>query len=83
MRVTGHFFDDYWLDETVVGMTNANGQVTFKHVGPPCVGAIAFLVADAEAIQARTLSPTVAQRALRSTFDRTTGILTNYVIPLP
>ncbi len=83
VRVTGHFFDDYWLDETVVGMTNANGQVTFKHVGPPCVGAIAFLVADAEAIQARTLSPTVAQRALRSTFDRTTGILTNYVIPLP
>jgi len=70
VRVTGHFFDDYWLDETVVGKTNSNGQVTFKHVGPPCVGAIAFLVTNAEAKPART-------------FDRTKGILTNYVIPLP
>ena len=70
VRVTGHFFDDYWLDETVVGKTNPNGQVTFKHVGPPCVGAIAFLVTNAEARPART-------------FDRTQGILTNYVIPLP
>ena len=70
VRVTGHFFDDYWLDETVVGRTNSNGQVTFKHVGPPCVGAIAFLVTNAGARPART-------------FDRTQGILTNYVIPLP
>jgi hypothetical protein len=70
VRITGHFFDDYWLDETVVGQTNVNGQVTFKHVGPPCVGAIAFLVTNAEARPART-------------FDRTKGILTNYVIPLP
>jgi len=70
IRITGHFFDDYWLDETVVGQTNSNGQVTFKHVGPPCVGAIAFLVTNAEARPART-------------FDRTKGILTNYVIPLP
>ena len=66
VRVTGHFFDDYWLDETVVGMTNANGQVKFRHVGPPCVGAIAFLVTDAESMQARTLSLTVAQRPVRS-----------------
>ncbi len=58
------------LDETVVGQTNSNGQVTFQHVGPPCVGAIAFLVTNAEARPART-------------FDRTQGILTNYVIPLP
>ena len=70
VRITGHFFDDYWLDETVVGQTNSNGQVRFKHVGPPCVGAIAFLVTNAEARPART-------------FDRTTGILTKYVIPLP
>ena len=70
IRVTGHFFDDYWLDETVVGKTNSSGQVTFKHVGPPCVGAIAFLVTNAEARPART-------------FDRTQGILTSYVIPLP
>ena len=70
VRVTGHFFDDYWLDETVVGNTNSNGQVMFRHVGPPCVGAIAFLVTD-------------ARTRLGRTFDRTTGILTNYVIPLP
>ncbi len=81
--VTGHFFDDYWLDETVVGITNSSGQVKFTHVGPPCVGAIAFLVTDAESMQARPLSRTVAQRPVRSIFDRTTGILTNYVIPLP
>ncbi len=68
VRVTGHFFDDYWLDETVVGQTNSNGQATFKHVGPPCVGAIAFLVTNAEARPART-------------FDRTQGILTTYIIP--
>jgi hypothetical protein len=70
VRVTGHFLDDYWLDETVAGNTNANGQVTFRHVGPPCVGAIALLVTDAMTRPART-------------FDRTTGILTSYVIPLP
>ena len=65
-RITGHFFDDYWLDQTVVGRTNAQGQVTFKHVGPACVGAIALLVTAPDRI-----------------FDRTTGILTNDVIPLP
>lgn len=70
VTITGHFFDDYWLDETVVGTTNSRGQVKFKHVGPPCVGAIAFLVTNATSTPART-------------FDRTTGILTNYVIPLP
>jgi len=37
VRVTGALFDDYWLDETVAGQTNSNGQVTFQHVGPPCV----------------------------------------------
>ena len=44
MTVTGHFFDDYWLDETVVAQTNTNGQAIFNHIGPPCVGAIAFLL---------------------------------------
>jgi probable HAF family extracellular repeat protein len=68
VTVTGHFFDDYWLDQIVTGTTNARGQVTFKHVGPACVGAIAILVTDA-AKSGRT-------------FDRTTGILTKYVIPL-
>jgi hypothetical protein len=70
VRITGHFFDDYWLDETVSGKTNSSGQAKFKHVGPPCVGAIAFLVTGAETRPART-------------FDRTKGILTKYVIPLP
>lgn len=70
VRITGHFFDDYWLDQIVVGKTNAAGQITFKHQGPACVGAIAFLVTDAATRTSRT-------------FDRTTGILTNYVIPLP
>jgi hypothetical protein len=69
VRVTGHFLDDYWLDETVVGNTNSDGQVIFRHVGPPCVGGIAFLVTDARTRPARI-------------FDRTRGILTNYVIPL-
>jgi probable HAF family extracellular repeat protein len=70
VRVTGHFFDDYWLDQIVVGKTNSLGQITFKHEGPPCVGAIAFLVTDAATMAGRT-------------FDRTTGILTTYVIPSP
>ena len=70
VTITGHFMDDYWLDQVVIGITNARGQVTFKHQGPACVGAIAILVTDASTAQGRT-------------FDRTTGILTNYVIPLP
>ena len=66
-RVTGHFFDDYWLDRTVRGRTDSNGKVTLKHKGPACVGAIAFLVTD------------VVKSGRR--FDQTTGILTSYVIP--
>jgi len=68
--VTGRFFDDYYLDEPVVGTTNSQGQVTFTHVGPPCIGAIALLITDATTMPTRTL-------------DRTTGILTSYIIPLP
>lgn len=67
VRVTGHFFDDYWLDRSVVGRTDAQGQITLKHNGPPCVGAIAFLVTEA------------TKRGLA--LDRTTGTLTGYVIP--
>lgn len=37
VRVTGHFFDDYWLDQTVAGKTDAVGNVTFRHVGPPAL----------------------------------------------
>jgi len=67
VRITGHFLDDYWLDQVVTGQTNASGQVVFRHVGPACVGAVAFLVTD-------------AAKSGRA-FDRTTGTLTNYVIP--
>ena len=70
VTVTGHFLDDYWLDKTVVATTNAEGQAMFSHAGPACVGAIALLITDATSVPARTL-------------DRTTGILTKYVIPLP
>lgn len=69
--ITGHFFDDYWLDETVVGVTDAFGQVTFAHDGPPCVGAIAFLATVATR---RTFGPSLQ-------FDRTAGLLTESVIP--
>jgi hypothetical protein len=69
VQIKGHFFDDYWLDQIVAGQTNAQGKVVFHHTGPPCVGAIAFLVTN-------------AAKAGRS-FDRTTGILTDSVIPLP
>ena len=69
VRITGHFLDDYWLDRIVAGQTNSSGQIVFKHQGPACVGAIAFLVTDAA-------KPSRA-------FDRTKGILTKYVIPLP
>jgi len=70
VTVTGHFLDDYWLDEVVTGVSNSRGQVKFRHIGPPCVGGVAFLVTDATSNPART-------------FDRTKGILTNYIIPMP
>ncbi len=68
VTVTGHFLDDYWLDELVSGVTNSRGQVKFRHIGPPCVGGVAFLVTEATSTPART-------------FDRTTGVLSNYIIP--
>jgi hypothetical protein len=71
VTVAGRFLDDYWLDEPVAGQTDASGEVTFTHVGPPCVGAVALLVTGA--------TSTAPQRTL----DRTTGVLTDYVIPLP
>ena len=69
VSVTGHFMDDYWLNETVTGTTSRQGVVKFTHQGPACVGAIAFLVTDA----GRT----------GRTFDRTTGTLAGFVIPQP
>lgn len=67
--VKGRFLDDYWMDKAVTGTTNRNGIVKFVHDGVACVGAVAFLVDS-------------ATKGGRS-FDRTKGILTNYVIPLP
>jgi hypothetical protein len=67
--VRGRFLDDYYLDSTVTVTTNRKGIATAKHDGPPCVGAIAFLVEGVDA-GSRTL-------------DRTTGVLTSYVIPQP
>ena len=69
VTVTIHYFDDYWLDEILTGVTNSSGTAVFAHSGPPCIGAIAILVTDATSAPARTL-------------DRTTGILTDYIIPL-
>jgi hypothetical protein len=69
VRVTGHFLDDYWLDQMVTVKTTPRGTVRFVHDGPACVGAVAFLATGAA--------------ATGRTFDRTTGTLTDFVIPLP
>jgi len=66
-RIVGHFMDDYWLNREVTGTTDANGHAMFKHKGPPCIGAISFLVTDAV--------------SAGLTFDRTAGTLTSWVIP--
>ena len=69
VAVKGRFLDDYWMDKPVTGTTNRKGIVKFVHDGVACVGAVAFLVDDA------------AKAGL--SFDRTKGVLTNSVIPLP
>jgi len=65
--VNGRFLDDYWLNKTVVATTDTKGTAKFLHIGPGCVGAIAFLV-DRVASTGRT-------------FDRTRGVLSKWVIP--
>jgi hypothetical protein len=65
--VSGRFLDDYWTNKPVSGTTDAQGAVTFANKGLCGVGAIAFLVDKA----------TQGTR----TFDRTTGVVTNFVIP--
>jgi hypothetical protein len=67
VKVTGHFLDDYWLDQAVTGRTTPRGRIRFVHDGPACVGAVAFLVTRA--------------RMPARTFDRTTGKLADWVIP--
>jgi len=65
--VSGRFLDDYWMNKPVSGTTGSEGTVKFFHKGVCGVGAIAFLVDKA----------TQGSRV----FDRTTGIVTNFVIP--
>jgi hypothetical protein len=65
--VSGRFLDDYWTDHSVAGTTNTQGVLQFTFEGHCGVGAVAFLVDRATASGRR--------------FDRTTGILTRFVIP--
>jgi hypothetical protein len=65
--VEGRFLDDYWTNRAVSGQTNGNGVVSFAHRSICGVGAMAFLVEDV----------TKAGFA----FDRTVGVVTDWVIP--
>jgi hypothetical protein len=67
VRVNGRFLDDYWTNRPVSGTTNTQGIVQFTVELPCGVGAVAFLV-DKASVSGRR-------------FDRTTGILTRFVIP--
>jgi hypothetical protein len=66
-QVHGRFLDDYYLDKRVTGRTGPQGNIAFRTTTSCGVGAVAFLV-DSVVAGARRL-------------DRTTGILTNWVIP--
>lgn len=68
-RVNARFLDDYALNAAVSGKTNPRGRLVLRHRGPACVGAVALLV-DAVTYPGATL-------------DRSVGVLTNSVIPLP
>ncbi len=65
--VAGRFLDDYWTDEPVSGITDADGVVSFSYTGPCGVGAIAFLVDSATSGPAR--------------LDKTAGLLSVWAIP--
>lgn len=67
--VRGRFLDDYFLDAPVTLTTTRRGTAVAKHIGPACVGAVAFLVDSIE--------------KAGHTHDRSTGVLTGYVIPSP
>jgi hypothetical protein len=67
VQVAGRFLDNYWLDGVRQGTTDRKGKVRFSHNGPPCVGAVSFLVTNAS--------------AAGRTFDRTLGTLQGWVIP--
>jgi hypothetical protein len=65
--VSGRFLDDYWTNHPVSATTNSAGVATWTYQGLCGVGAIAFLVDDAQSGTRR--------------FDRTRGVLANHVIP--
>jgi probable HAF family extracellular repeat protein len=65
--VNGRFLDEYWTNKPVSRTTDALGVVSFTHKGFCGVGTVSFLV-DKAAKGARV-------------FDRTTGVVTNSVIP--
>jgi hypothetical protein len=67
VRIDGRFLDEYWTDKPVSATTNAQGVASFVNRGPPCVGAVSFLVENA----------TKGTRL----FDRTTGVLTADAVP--
>jgi probable HAF family extracellular repeat protein len=67
VQVSGRFLDDYWTNKPVSGTTDAQGIVKFTNKGPCGVGAVAFLVDK-------------ATKGVRA-FDRTVGVVTNWVIP--
>jgi hypothetical protein len=67
--VNARFLDDYWMNKQVSATTNSQGVASFVHDGLACVGTVAFLV-DGASKGSRTL-------------DRTAGVLTGSVIPLP
>ncbi|HJV68537.1 hypothetical protein [Ideonella sp.] len=69
VKVRGRFLDDYDLNQPAAGKTGPDGRLALRHEGPACVGAVAFFVD--------------ALKAPGAHFDRSTGQLTDYVIPLP
>jgi hypothetical protein len=69
VAVRAHFLDDYWMNKPVSAMTNQQGVASFVHDGLACVGAVAFLVDNAN--------------SGTKVLDRTTGTLTGSVIPVP
>lgn len=66
-RVFGRFLDDYYMNKAVAGTTGSQGNTTLKTSTKCGVGAVAVLV-DSVVAGTRQL-------------DRTTGVLTAYLIP--
>jgi probable HAF family extracellular repeat protein len=69
VKVRARFLDEYELNETVSGRTDAAGRLELRHEGAACVGAVTLVVESL--------------RAEGSRFDRGKGRLAASVIPLP